>query len=87
MNFLHYDFHLDANDTVEVTLDRQANARLLDDVNFSRYKRGQRHTCYGGLVKISPAHIRPPHPVHWHLVIDLGGYSGTVRASVRVVQV
>src|SRR4029077_10607388 len=29
MNYLHYEFDLSANDAVEVTLDRQANVRLL----------------------------------------------------------
>lgn len=85
MNFLHYDFYLNANDIVEVTLDKQANARLLDDINFSHFKNGQRHTFYGGLVKRSPARLQPPHAGHWHLAIDLGGYRGTVNASVRVI--
>jgi hypothetical protein len=86
MNFLHYDLQLDADDVVEVTLDRQANVRLLDDINFSHYKSGKRHSYYGGLAKVSPAHLRPPHAGHWHLVIDLGGYAGTVRASVRTIK-
>lgn len=86
MNFLHYDLQLKSGDIVEVTLDKQANVRLLDNVNFSRYKRGQQHTYYGGLAKVSPARISAPHAGHWHLVIDLGGYAGTVRASVRTIE-
>lgn len=85
MNFLHYNFHLSGNDVVEITLDRQAYARLLDDINFSRYRRGHRCTFYGGLVQESPAHISPPHAGHWHLAIDLGGRTGPVRASVRII--
>ena len=85
MNFLHYDFTLSSGDVVEVTLDKQANVRLLDDINFSHYKRGERHTYYGGQALKSPAILKPPHPGHWNLVIDLGGYAGTVRASVRVL--
>jgi len=86
MNFLHYDFHLDSGEVVEVTLDKQANVRLLDDTNFSRYKRGERHSYYGGLAKISPVTLRAPSAGHWNLVIDLGGYAGTVRASVRTIK-
>ncbi len=86
MNFLHYDLQLGQGEAVEVTLDKQANVRLLDDINFSNYKRGQRHTYYGGLAKVSPIHLKPPNPGHWHLVIDLGGYAGTVNASVRTIQ-
>jgi hypothetical protein len=85
MNFLHYEFQLGTNDVVEVTLDQQANVRLLDDSNFSRYQSGQQHTYYGGMAKVSPVHLRPPHSGHWHLVIDLGGYAGTVSASATVI--
>ena len=84
MNYLHYDLMLNAGDVVVVTLDKQANVRLLDDSNFYSYKSGQRHSYYGGLAKVSPTRIAAPHAGHWHLVIDLGGYAGTVNASVRV---
>lgn len=33
----------------------------------------------------SPFRIPIPHSGHWYVVIDLGGYSGTVRSSVRVL--
>ncbi len=87
MNFLHYHFQLDSGDAVEVTLDKQANVRLLDDTNFSLYKRGERHTYYGGLAKVSPIMLHAPRAGHWNLVIDLGGYAGTVKASVRTIKV
>jgi hypothetical protein len=86
MNFLHYEFDLTADDVVEVTLDKQANVRLLDDANFSLYKSGKQHRYYGGLAKTSPLAITAPRTGHWHVVIDLGGYAGTVRASARVLQ-
>lgn len=85
MNFLHYELQLGPGEAVQVTLDKQANVRLLDDLNFQRYQRGEQHTYHGGLSKTSPVHLRPPHPGHWHLVIDLGGYAGTVRASVTKI--
>jgi Domain of unknown function (DUF1883) len=85
MNFLHYDFNIGPNNTVEVTLDKQANVRLLDDINFSKYKRGERHTYHGGSAKTSPVRLSPPYYGHWNLVIDLGGYSGRVNASVRLI--
>lgn len=86
MNFLHYDMRLDADDVVEVTLDKQANVRLLDDTNYSRYSRGEKHTYYGGLAKKSPTHLKAPHAGSWHVIVDLGGYAGTVRASARVLK-
>lgn len=86
MNFLHYEFDLPTGAVVEATLDKQANVRLLDDDNFALYRKGSRHEYVGGLAKESPVIIAAPHAGHWHLVIDLGGYPGTVRASARVLQ-
>ena len=85
MNYLHYDLQLTSDQVVEVTLDKQANVRLLDEVNFLKYQRGEKHQYFGGLTKVSPAHVKPPHAGKWHLVIDLGGYPGTVSASVRTI--
>lgn len=86
MNFLHYDLHLNTGDVVEVSLDKQANVRLLDGTNFAHYKKGQKHRYYGGLAKVSPLRVKAPHAGHWHLVIDLGGYAGSVKASVRTLR-
>jgi Domain of unknown function (DUF1883) len=85
MNYLHYDLDLNPGEVVEVDLDKQANVRLLDDTNFSRYKKGERHDYFGGRAVKSPARIHAPHAGRWHLVVDLGGYSGQVRAAVRTV--
>lgn len=86
MNYLHYDLNCTSGDVVEVTLDKQANVRLLDEINFGKYKRGAKHSYHGGLAKTSPFRLAVPRPGHWHLVVDLGGYAGTVRASVRTVK-
>lgn len=85
MNFLHYQLNLSPNDVVEVTLDSQANIRLFDDINFHRFQRGATASYSGGLVERSPVRFKAPHTGHWNLVIDRGGYPGTVRASVRVI--
>ena len=86
MNYLHYEFDLHPDDVVEVTLDKQANVRLLDSQNFALYRSGSKHRYYGGLAKETPVRIKAPHAGRWHLVIDLGGYAGTVRAAARVLQ-
>jgi hypothetical protein len=58
MRFLHFDFDADPNDVIEVTLDRQANVRLLDPLNFQRYREGRQHNYCGGLAKTSPVRLR-----------------------------
>lgn len=85
MNFLHYPLDLAEGQAVEVKLNQQANVRLLDEENFSSYQKGKRHRYYGGLAKVSPARIDAPRSGRWHLVIDLGGYPGSVKASVTVL--
>lgn len=85
MNFLDFPINASAGDTVLVTLDKQANVRLLDSANFQRYRRRERYSYHGGLAKVSPARIKVPSTGQWHVVVDLGGYSGNVRASVQVV--
>jgi hypothetical protein len=86
MNFLHTDFQGGASEIVLVTLDHQANVMLLDDSAFSSYRSGGRFTYYGGWATASPVQIRPPRFDHWHVVVDLGGMSGQVKAAIRIVR-
>ena len=86
MDFLHNEFHGGRDDVVLVTLDTQANVMLLDDGNFSAYRNGRSFHYFGGWATNSPVRLTPPHSGHWHVVVDLGGNSGTIRASIRVVR-
>jgi hypothetical protein len=85
VNFLHTDFQGGPDNVVLVTLDRQANVMLLDDLAFSSYRSGGRFTYHGGWVTTSPVRLRPPSNGHWHVVVDLAGRGGQVRAGIRVV--
>ena len=85
MTFLHTAFSGGSESTVVVTLTGQANVMLLDDGNFSAYRAGRSFNYYGGWATRSPVQLVPPRRAHWHVVVDLGGHGGTVRAAVRVV--
>ena len=85
MEFLHTEFWGGTNRAALVTLDRQANVMLLDDVNFTAYQSGRSFRYYGGWTSSSPVRLRPPHHGRWHLVVDLGGTAGVLHASVRIV--
>lgn len=87
MKFQHYDLgSLKGGEIVEVTLSGSAaNVRLMDSTNFNSYKRGRRHRAYGGHARRSPVRLQIPRSGHWHVVIDLGGYSGRIRSSVNVL--
>jgi hypothetical protein len=85
MEFLHKKLDLKVDDIVEVALDSAANVQLLDQNNYEKYRNQQTYRYLGGYAAKSPFHIRPPHSGTWHLVIDLGGAAGIVRASVKVL--
>lgn len=85
MNYLHHEFDANPEDVIEVTLDRAANVQLLDASNFENYKDGRKYHYYGGYAKESPVRLSVPRSGHWHVVIDLGGGAGTVRASARIM--
>ena len=85
MDFLQHEFDLSPSDVVEVTLDHPANVQLLDPTNFANYRDRKPFHYRGGYATTSPYRLRPPHEGHWHLVIDLGGGVGRVRASARVL--
>jgi len=86
MDFVHYDLNqLSGGQVIQVTLANAANVRLLDATNFSLYRQSGQYRYYGGYVTQSPYAVRVPVPGRWHLVIDLGGYAGQIRSSVRVL--
>jgi hypothetical protein len=86
MNFTHYPLGtIKGGALVTVTLDgTEANIKLLDDTNFNAYRSGRQHRYHGGHYERSPAQIGVPHTGNWHVTVDLGGFGGQVRSSVRV---
>jgi len=84
LNFLHYELRLKKGDVVEVEIDKQANVQLLDEISFTNYKKGKKYSSIGGLSKDLLVKLTSPYKGLWHLVVDLGGHAGTVKASVQV---
>ncbi len=85
MDHLHYDFDAGPGDTIEVTLDRAANVQLLDPTDYENYKAGRGYRYHGGYATTSPVRLAVPQSGHWHVVIDLGGVAGRVRAGARLL--
>lgn len=86
VKFLHAESHLDAGDLAVIELDSQANVMLMDDNNFSAYRSGRSFRYIGGLAKRSPIRLAAPHGGHWNVVVDLGGYAGSVHAGVSFLR-
>jgi len=85
-HYLHYEFDASAGDQVEVALDHAANVQLLDPANYQNYRGGRAYRYHGGYVTRSPYRLPFPRAGHWHLVIDLGGQAGTVKASAALIR-
>lgn len=85
MNHLNYEFDADAGDVAEVTIDRAANVLLMDPSNYSAYRQGRNYRYTGGYATRSPVRLAVPGRGHWHVIVDLGGGPGQVRANTRVL--
>ncbi len=85
MNHLHQEFNAGPSEVIEVTLDHPANVLLLDPTNYNEYRNGRTYRYFGGYAKASPVRISPPRAGNWHLVVDLGGGFGAVRASASLL--
>ena len=86
MNFLHTEFWGGSESTVSVSLDSHCNVLLVSDGDFAAYRSGRSFRYYGGWATRSPVRLVPPHYGHWHVVVDLGGRAGKVRAGVRIAK-
>ena len=85
MNFLHFTVHAGPDKIIQVKFNQRANVRLMDDLNYAKYKLKKRYTYSGGLYNPPRVDLRPPSDGFWHLVVDLEGLQGEVRASVDVL--
>lgn len=87
MEFVHYDLgQRKAGEIVEVTLKQNAaNVRLMNSSNFQSFRSGRQHRAVGGHATQSPVRLQIPNSGHWYVVLDLGGYGGTIRSSVRIL--
>ena len=87
MKFVKHDLgHRSGGEFVEVLLKgNDANVRLMDSSNFQYFRSGRRHQYIGGHAKRSPIRLQIPRSGHWYVTVDLGGYKGKVRSSVRML--
>lgn len=86
MQFIQHKLgHLQRGAIVEVTLNAQANVKLMSSSNFNNYKNARRHSYLGRLAKKSPLRLEVPSSGVWFVTVDLGGHSGKIRSSVRVL--
>jgi hypothetical protein len=85
MEHLYYDLgHQKKGAVAVVTLDKQANVRLMTSSNYRAFSSGRQSRFHGGLARKSPVRLGIPSNDHWYVVVDFGGLPGQVRAGVQV---
>jgi len=84
MEYLHYKVKTHSNSIIEVSLDKQANIKLMDNKNYQNYRMKKKYDFIGGLARVSPMVLKPPYKGEWHIVVDLEGMGGSVKAKVKV---
>lgn len=86
MNYAYYNFgFLEKGKTIVVELSNSANVKLMNHDNYNHYKKGQQYKYFGGKAKKTPLYLTIPKTDYWYLIIDLGGYSGTVKHNAFVL--
>ncbi len=86
MQHIHARDWLHAGSRVRVDCDHQCNVLVMDDHNYSLYRRGQRFRHFGGFFKRLPAILGVPSSGHWNTVIDLGGGSANISYAINYLK-
>lgn len=69
----------------EVTLNKAANAFLVNAQGYQNYLNGNDFKYYGGYAANSPYYIFIPSSNHWYLIVDNGdGPIAGITSSVKV---
>jgi hypothetical protein len=83
---LHYKILTGPGDLIRVHLSGSAaNVLVMDDLNYAGYQQGKTYNYYGGHYTRTPVIIKPGVYGQLNIVINLGGFAGSVRAVVQIV--
>ena len=85
MSFIHFTVKAGPDNIIQVSLSREANVRLMDSVNYQKYRLKKKYSFIGGMAMTPVFDLRPKNKGEWHVIVDLEGLEGEVRASVEVL--
>ena len=87
MHFTYCDLgQRQTGEILEVRLQgNAANVKLMDSINFSKYRNGRGYHSYGTYVTRSPYRVTIPRTGRWYIAIDLGRHGGYVNGRVKVL--
>ena len=84
MTFLHWKVPGATGDIVRIQTDTPAFVRMLDPLNFEYYKRGSKYVGDGGWSDKLNVEFTLPYKGTFHVVVDLGGTAGGLKATCDV---
>ena len=87
MSYLHYKVRVGEGKRIQVKLSGSANVRLLDTLNYFKYRAGKPYQSAGGTAAQTVVNLEPPHPGEWHVIVDLKGQDPEVRAFLQVLDI
>ena len=64
----------------------KAFVRLLDSLNYYKYKAGKAYVSASEFRETSLAQLSPPYKGEWNIIVDLNGEKGEIRAVVDVLR-
>ena len=85
MSYLHYKLRAGPDNVIQVKLSGKANVRLLDTLNYFKYRAGKPYKSAAEAAQDVVVSLQPPHLAEWHLIVDLKGQGTEVRAFVEVL--
>ena len=84
MTFLHWKIPGTTGDLIRIQMDTPAFVRMLDALNFEYYRRGSKYSGEGGWSDKLDVEFALPYKGTFHIVVDLGGQVGVVKATCDV---
>ena len=86
LEFIHFRVKAGPESIIQVNISQPAYVRLMDELNFQKYKMKKNYKYTGGYASTPKVDLRPHVRSEWHVVVDLEGMSGHVRASVDILR-
>jgi len=84
MEYIHYQIRAFPHNNIVVTLDKQANIKLLNSIMYERYKTGRNVKTSLEFIDSSGASFKVPYKGEWHIIVEHGNYQGEITARVDV---
>jgi hypothetical protein len=85
VNYLHYTVKAGPANTVVITLNKPASVKLLDTLEYYKYKLGKRCKPVMEYACTPSFNMKVPHKSEWHVIIENAEEHGFIKAIVDVV--